>query len=1405
MTDYQNLPASHNNVTETHSDLVEVRAKSDKLGSINQLRKKNTSGSNINKSKKNFSAPPISPPEKVVVGHNTQSAIKISSTRVNKKLKRSIINRKTSHVNNSLSSQPKKNRNYLSKSRIRSNRGRKVISVQSRNLTTTPKKSTTLANTSTNSQKIAGNSVRSKPKSGQVEKSLSSRQNKLSHSKKSLISSSKQQSQLPINQNAQINPSLPNQIATEGKTISNKSVQTNSLRSKQSFNLPTSQKETQKTVNKGNSLSKKTQTVNSQEILKTPLKGQVNQQNQTFLLKPNTSQEPINNLSKSEKKLNENKLQTKPANSHSVINQSVINNVKNPRTNAPPIAQPENINISDHKIKLGIKPNMNDNSQALSPKSSNQAKQNFALGPNSQILPNKDSITIAQSSINENSQIKTSYVEPGQTQILPGRRLNSSENSQSSSQKNPINSSKNSSKSPKKFVSSEDSRFMRTNNIGNQHEKLETLGTSNIKGSAIDNISSEKTSETPTTIKSTNQNSSTISQIQPDQLPTEQIRDLLPPPIRQPVKVQKTLKSLGQDLLKVPPILIPVPPEKNTPIPLFNKQPKPKATRQDMLKAITNTALRYPAIANPTDKLTFDAPLFKPTKDQVYTDIDIRFAENNPVVNKLTIGYFPEKEQFYWALPGNRLVLETKGWQVGSRYRGQSREFEFKQSVSFSQNLWGLQAIWLIPQAPSDLIGNFDPKQVTIQATAGEVINPPGVPTGRVVINSGVNPNDPNVTVLSNSRPPVIGAGTTNNPSGGGALFDNLTPDNTPLLIQGFPTNNLRPLFADGLIPLRRREIIPDEVLNNVGMSWENRDPDKINQLLKPTSNPGIKTLQKGEFDNYDLLNVLANPYLSRSVRDYHYLNSLYWYYMGQRPPLVRVSSSEKNYDWYQLYVSRPHNRILMQYDPLEAKATYSSQFSNPGVSIYHSFDQGDTDQTQSINATIGMGLGVLFMPTYLDDLDDSLDEAKERFDNGERFTPLETQMSPMQRLQINQRLNSALSNANGISGLEQVSGLINFPSKITPEKAQIFQVRVGNYRRAIQFLNIDSRYNRGNTFISQLRTSNRDFGPLKFIGAILPTSETSLTSDNPDVVENVASAAEVVFTTPDGQKYVQSYNSQDQTTIPVPIKTYELAFDRIGLGRIDSTSITANSFSGYLSLPSVEVLWGGSKNNFNYNVSSGVWVNIDADSAFNVSRNELDAKEPTVGVYVKGVINKVISETIVDKNNQPTAFVTKVPLLVVDWNSASNSNNGSSINASYSYSRLSKNYAYSLTGGVSFGQSSNLQTLGFLSGNWSFVPFFQGQLGLNGGWTFNVSGNYSDDSLLLALQGMKRIHPRWSLGAYWQNYREINEGLNSLVKDASYGVLVRHHFIDNSVLLDASFGFADGDFEFRVKGGYRF
>ncbi|MGL5511186.1 MAG: hypothetical protein ACRDB1_16325, partial [Microcoleaceae cyanobacterium] len=452
------------------------------------------------------------------------------------------------------------------------------------------------------------------------------------------------------------------------------------------------------------------------------------------------------------KTVNENKSPVKPANV-----KSPITNTTKSRTNTPPIAQPESLNISEDKLKSAVNPNIKDNAQT-----------------------------------------KINYVEPGQTQILPIAGLNTAQKLQSSSQKNPINLAK-LPKLPKKIVSSEKSQLIANNVVKNPESGI--LATSNTKSSAINTNaintksaestikspaintkSSEQKSATPATIKPINQKPSTISQIQPDRLPTEQIRDLLPPPIKQPAKVRKTLKTFGQDLLKVPPVLIPIPPEQNTPIPLLNKQPKPKVTRRDMLKAITNTALRYPAISNPTDKLTFDAPLFKPSKDQVYTDIDIRFAENNPVVNKLTIGYFPENEQFYWALPGNRLVLETKGWQVGSRYRGQSREFEFKQSVTFSQNLWGLQAIWLIPQAPSDLIGNFDPKQVTIQATAAEVVNPPGVPTGRVVINSGVNPNDPNVTVLSNSRPPAIGAGTTNNPSGGGALFDNLTPDNTPSL-----------------------------------------------------------------------------------------------------------------------------------------------------------------------------------------------------------------------------------------------------------------------------------------------------------------------------------------------------------------------------------------------------------------------------------------------------------------------------------------------------------------------------------------------------------------------------------------------------------------------------------------------
>lgn len=83
--------------------------------------------------------------------------------------------------------------------------------------------------------------------------------------------------------------------------------------------------------------------------------------------------------------------------------------------------------------------------------------------------------------------------------------------------------------------------------------------------------------------------------------------------------------------------------------------------RQNSLESLNSTSQRYPFIVNPTDNLTFEPQLFRPFRDEEYSTLDLRFAEDNPVLNKFTFAHFPKGDQFYWLLPGNRVVIETQG------------------------------------------------------------------------------------------------------------------------------------------------------------------------------------------------------------------------------------------------------------------------------------------------------------------------------------------------------------------------------------------------------------------------------------------------------------------------------------------------------------------------------------------------------------------------------------------------------------------------------------------------------------------------------------------------------------------------------------------------------------------------
>ncbi|MBE8968995.1 hypothetical protein IQ277_23065, partial [Nostocales cyanobacterium LEGE 12452] len=169
-----------------------------------------------------------------------------------------------------------------------------------------------------------------------------------------------------------------------------------------------------------------------------------------------------------------------------------------------------------------------------------------------------------------------------------------------------------------------------------------------------------------------------------------------------------------------------------------------------IIDALTASSNRYSWIVNPTDNLTFKPQLFKPNEDENYidTDLNIRFSGDNQFIDKFTHAKFPKDDQFYWVLNNNRLVIETKGRQAGILAQGRASETYTTQNMTSTQGFWGLQNINTLPVNFEELVGGAEIQDFSILSLAGELINPEGIPAGKVIINSGINLNDPNLTVL---------------------------------------------------------------------------------------------------------------------------------------------------------------------------------------------------------------------------------------------------------------------------------------------------------------------------------------------------------------------------------------------------------------------------------------------------------------------------------------------------------------------------------------------------------------------------------------------------------------------------------------------------------------------------------
>ncbi|MDZ8106875.1 MAG: hypothetical protein RM338_14820 [Nostoc sp. DedQUE12a] len=823
------------------------------------------------------------------------------------------------------------------------------------------------------------------------------------------------------------------------------------------------------------------------------------------------------------------------------------------------------------------------------------------------------------------------------------------------------------------------------------------------------------------------------------------------------------------------------------------KQPQ-AVQKKIIIDALTSSANRYPWITNPTDNLTFKPQLFKPNKDENYidTDLSIRFSEDNQIIEKFTYGKFPESDQFYWVLDNNRLVIETKGTQAGILYQGRASENYSTQNMTSTQAFWGLQSLNTLPVNFDELIGEVGVDNFSIVSIAGQLINPEGVPAGRVIINSGVNPEDPNVTILRNPTP-KIGSGSTLSNQGGEALFDLLDATNTPRIIQAFPTTNLKPLLDGGNVQLKRGEIIPNSALEAAGIFWGDILTGEGFGFTAPVSSlPGVKIAQRGRFGNPDLLNIAVNPYLTETERDLSYLNSLFWVSFGKRDPKFEIVSqaSQRTSDWHRLYASYPHNRTIIQYDAEKISASYSNVFASPGFSITANFSDFNIDGIQTVNSTLGLALGGIFKFIKIDNIDESLKEARERFKNGESFAELNTKSTPNQRRQINNRLNRTLAYSNAASNLEQVSGNMTIESKITPKNSSILELRTGNHKRAVQFLQRDIELlDPGDTFFSTLRLSNERFGPLTFIGNQIPLNNTAI---NPI---NESSAAEIILTNSQGRQFVQKFSSADNTIVPLPVRTFDLAFDYFELTRVDLIGVRFNGFNGYLSLPSVELLAAGSSGDLNYSASLGTWFNVDAQSAPGVSNNNLGLPEPSIGIYVSALVNQIKTDVQLDSNKKPVAINTHVPSLQINWNSASNANNPVSAVLSYYFNRQQKYLSFSLAPAIAYIQENS---------NGELLGLFSGELSTSTGLNINTNLEFGEN-FFYELKGLQRLGTNFSLGAYVKNYATRNVGLNSRVSGINYGLIFRHQFPDNNIFIESLIGTGENGFDMQIKGGYRF
>ena len=869
---------------------------------------------------------------------------------------------------------------------------------------------------------------------------------------------------------------------------------------------------------------------------------------------------------------------------------------------------------------------------------------------------------------------------------------------------------------------------------------------------------------------------------------------------------------------------LPIPEDKPETKPTLAPEQNKQVLRILMRSLLDNSASRYPFFVNTSDKLIINPRNFQPSKFTFYSnfgfDLD-KFAPSNafqkeqfsdPLIKSANISIYPNDEQFYWVLDGNRVVIETKGNHLNFGYQGNSYQQKLRQFAQISTAFFGVQTVFAFPTTLTDSVGNNKLNDLNVTIAAAEIVLPPGVQLpDNASFNLNITGSDGS---LFQKLIPLANApkATTDQLLGGGALSGNLDARNAPKFFQGFPTVNLQPLLNNG-VKLEAGSIIPRENLLAAGLTLGDFFTNQGYSFKAPiTSLPGIKTLQVNQINNNDLFEVLSNPFLTKEQRDFHYLNSLSWSNLGQQSPEVTTSSilSPQNQAWYRYTLSRSHNRTLLQYDPEKIRLNYLNVFANPGLSVTTAQWQ-DTDLNQTTNASLGLILGGAFSIINPGNLNASINEAKEQFNTVKTLAPLKTKATSQQRRQMNERLNNTLSYGNTNSSLAQVSGSYTFSGNITSDSSLLLQLRTGIYQRNVQFIEQIIQPWTDETPVVIDSVSLDDLGPM--FSNIPKTNANAPQTITYTFLQAKTSDGQVLF----DKSFVFDNNFDSLFTAASIIgggKIFDINFSRLQLSTSRKREIETSSYTGNLYLPAVEFVISGSIDNLSYSLSTGMWFNLFPNSApminqklGNLSPNA--TAEGSLGGMLKFATKADFRNTFYDKNQQWESIIVNSPFLSLTYNTNPNRLNLSSLSVGNVFQFVKPDFNITFYPVLNCSpqilnpdvQSTSLGDIStFLLFNFSHKS----------GFNFNTSFSFGNQEPSYQIESTYDVFKDKELGTvtigpYYSTYSTATKGFESQLKDPNYGMIFRYASANSGLVMNSRLGKSEDGFRGDMNLEFKF